>query len=390
MNSNQKIWTFFIDRKGEYCFILAFLLLTFGKALGLNSYDRSYKLLFVVSLLFVGIKILYGKYSWKNFLVMGIGVGLAGVVYLRSGETTFLFTVLLFCGAKDVDLQKLLKLALPVWLFGIILTIFLALVGIKESTVIPYYAAEKLSDYVTETFVVREYSSYGYGHPNYLFGICLISCMLYLFVRYHVLRWYDLLLTGLPMLVVFKLTFCRTGLVLFCLTWLLIAWSKFWKRKEKQAAMLPFFLIVPVVLLCTLVLPRFYDPENPVMAVINGIFTGRIRLIVSWLNAFPITLFGQHCIGAEGFLDSLYPSLLLKGGVVSLLFYVGLFLLIQYQCWKKRDWRSLVMLSVMIVYGVMEEGPANVILNPFLLVLFDRNSCLGGKDGAKAKDSPCS
>lgn len=386
----KKIWTFLTDHKGEYCFILAFLLLTFGKALGLCSSDKIYKLMFAVSLLLIGIKILYGKYERKDFLVMGIVVGLAGMVYLRSGETTFLFSVLLLCGAKDVDLQKLLKLALPVWLSGIILTVVLAAVGIKESTVIPYYAAENLSDYVTETFVVREYSSYGYGHPNYLFGICLISCMLYLFVRYQVLKWYDLLLTGLPMLVVFKLTFCRTGLVLFCLTWLLIAWSKFWERKEKPAAMLPFFLVVPAVLFCTLVLPRFYDSENSVMAVINGIFTGRIQLLVSWLNAFPVTLFGQYCTGVEGFLDSLYPSLLLKGGVVSLLFYVGLFLLIQYQCWKERDWRSLVMLSVMIVYGVMEEGPANVILNPFLLVLFYRNRCLGGKDGAKAKDSPCS
>lgn len=386
----KKIWTFLTDNKGENSFFFAFLLLTFGKALGLNSYDKAYKLMFLLSLLFVGIKILYGRYNWKEFLTMGTVVALAGVVYLSSGETTFLFTVLLLCGAKEVNVQKIFKLALPVWLFGIILTASSAAVGIRESTVIPYYAAEELTDYISKNFVIKEYSSYGYGHPNYLFFVCLLSCMIYLLLRYHTLRWLDVVITGVPMVLLFRLTHCRTGLLLFGLMWIMIIWVKFWEKKQKPQAMLLFFLIVPIVLLCTLVLPWFYDPENPVMIILNGILTGRIHWLITYLSSFPVTLFGQYCTGVNGFLDSLYPSLLLKGGMVSLVFYVGLFLIAQYKSWKKRDWIGLVMLSIMIIYGVMEESPANVILNPFLLLVFDKGACYGEKDGAKAKNSACS
>ena len=87
-----------------------------------------------------------------------------------------------------------------------------------------------------------------------------------------------------------------------------------------------------------------------------------------WLETFQVTLFGQVCSGMSSFLDSIYPSLLLKNGVLSLGLVVSVFLYIQIIQYKNRNWKGLIAITMMIIYGVMEESPINIILNPFLIL----------------------
>jgi len=102
---------------------------------------------------------------------------------------------------------------------------------------------------------------------------------------------------------------------------------------------------MPSMFLLTYLCSVFFDPQNPVFASIDTLFSGRLRLGHSGLDKYGISLTGQwiemigngranEVVGEYNFIDSAYLMILLQNG---LLFFAVIILLNQYIVKKYRN-----------------------------------------------------
>lgn len=345
---------------GEYqeiyywIFILA---MTGMNSAGLNSVDLIYKVIFVVATLFLLLKMAVTDFTLKEVLVMAVFTVLLGANLLRNGEKTVILTAMGIFGAKNVSLEKTLKYALWLKTALTVGTLTLAAVGVIEN-------ATKELPKNGEMYTIY---CYGYYHPNMAFANIMVLLLLAILVYGDRLKWYAYAVGTVIMLAAYKVFFCRTGLVIWAVLCLMVLGYRLTRRWKWEKVYMTLLAAVPIVLATlTLILPLWARKNEQVAGWLDFYLTGRIRRLNYFLDDVGVQLLGH--VPREPF-DSIYFHLLYNYGWVLFVFCILAYCAGMWYCSKKGKFYETIGLSIMAVYGFMEQLPLSVLWNLPLLYL---------------------
>jgi hypothetical protein len=338
-----------------------YVLLVLAKGLGYSSGSPFYNMFFCVAAVFWLGKMLLTDYSLREIVWIAVFLLISLWMYAKLGELTGILLLMTVAGTKNCNFEVIMKLTMVVWGLSVAVVIACSAVGILEQTPL------LISD---NNYLPRYVYGFAYGKQNLLFlsGFLTVTAILYVyFDRLNVL-W--LLGTMIPMMFLYELTYCRTGILLFGLLWVMIGWEKITKWKGyHHIYSLAYVIGFAISLLATV----FYSPGNLGMQKINHLFNGRIDIAHAYFGTVGFSLFPRDVsifsFNLNRIIDNLYMSLAITSGLVVAVLFVFLMTKTSRLLCKKNCYRELIFMVIFAIYAVLEEFPLNPSMNSFILLL---------------------
>ena len=351
-------------------YYISFLSLVFAKSLGFYSGDLEYKLIMAFSMLFLGLKLLFTKYTLKEVMIMAI-VGLyAMFIFVKTGYVTFTITILTVLGLKNVDIPDLMKKTLFVRIICISVLVTASVSGIVGNAV-----KDQFEDGLTY--------SYGFQSPNEFMVNIFITVALILYLNYKKLNILHFLLSIYAFYAVYRVTNSTTGFMLGMFLVFVFLCLMLFDRLGKPGYVLKKIIgaaVIPTSLLCfigTFVMSVFFDVNNKFMFMLDQLITGRLKIQHQyWLN-YGFSLLGKDISRAaarwdgvqinNGFLDSNYWCSFDKYGFVTEMFFIACLVFASWYFYKKKNYNLTIIINTLCLYGLMEDFLISSVVNPFLL-----------------------
>lgn len=345
---------------GEYqeiYFMIFILAMTGMTSAGLNSEDRIYMMIFIAATVVLLLKMAVTDFTLREILVMALFTVLLGIIFLRSGEKTLILTAMGIFGAKNVSLDKVFKYALWLKTALTVGTLTLAAVGVIENVALDLPKnGERYTVYC-----------YGYYTPNMAFANIYVLLLLAILVYGDKLKWYAYVIGTAIMLAAYKVLICRTGLIVWGVTCLMVLGYRLTRRLKWEKIYMALFTAVPVVLAAlTLVLPMWARKNEDVRSTLNYYLTGRFIHINRFYDEIWHLTLGS---GTREPFDSIYFTVLYNYGWVVFVLCLLAYCVGMWYCNKENKFYGTIGLGVMAVYGFMELLPLSVLWNLPLLYL---------------------
>ena len=342
---------------GEYqeiYFMVFMLAMTGMTSAGLNSEDRIYMMIFTAATVMLLLKMAVTDFTLAEVLVMALFTVLLGIIFLRSREKTLILTAMGIFGAKNVSLDRALKYALWLKTALTVVTLTLAAVGVIEN----------VAQDLPKNDEVRTVYCFGYYSPNMAFANIYVLLLLAVIVYGDRLKWYAYVAGTGIMLAAYKVLVCRTGMVIWGVTCLMVLGYRLTRRLKWEKVYMALFTAIPAVLAAlTLVLPIWARENVEVDRTLNFYLTGRITHISQYFDGI-----GRLVLGAEirEPFDSVYFHLLYNYGWIVFVLYLLAYCVGMWYCNRKSKFYATIGLGAMAVYGFMEHLPLSVLWNlPF-------------------------
>lgn len=340
-------------------------------------------------------RIIVGKCKYLSSTLFAILFAFAGILmfityFLSISRGGINLTLILFAliGAMDVKADKVLLSGICGNLVMIINNVVSTAIS-DQGSLFNDFQDRKYSVLGNNIFYVSKlnnFSSTDLGaHYFWIFAA-------YLWVRGKKITWGEILaLFGLNCLV-YALSASNTTLlcscIIFTLAVILKLWTKFSVKSESLTYNKVIIVLQKLLGYCSkfsfiifaaigIILALSYDIADPVSSRLNYLFHYRLSLGFRGITEHGINLFGSpdpfygmnsSVDGFYNFLDSSYVSLLVKSGVLMLLFYVGSMTIIQFR--HKKYLYGLLIIAVCALSCLEEHHLAEMSYNMFLLILF--------------------
>lgn len=356
------------NRNARAAYYIYFLSMIALKALGLSSNDKIFKIIFIISLAFLALKIIYTEYKPQELIVVISLVLLSSIGFFRAKEQTYFLAAISIAGMKGIHFKDLCRKTF--WVHSVFS--FIAVVG----SMLGYFQD---NIYVLNEETGAAYHTYGYSDFNVLFVNMFIIAALLIYIRYEKLGIWEFILTNILMLWTYRASHSRTGYILFFGMWLLILLDKLVLKEHTKKKLYNIYTLAPwVMVVLSFVLPYLYElfGKTKIMYEINHVLTGRVFIMNYYLKLYPFTLFGntyEFWLNNAGeileIVDNLYVTIYLYSGLVMLVLYVvGVFALLRKLYCRRYD-IELILVAILSVYAFMEEFPLNPTVNPFAVML---------------------
>lgn len=343
----------------EIFYMLFLLPMTGMTSMGLNSEDRIYLYVFAVATLFLLLKMAVTDFTWREIVIMGVFTLLLGANFLRNGEKTLILTAMGIFGAKNVNLDKVMKYAL--WEKAVLTvgTLTLAATGVIENVAfeLPKHG---------EMYTIY---SYGYEIPNMGFANIFVIVLLAVVVYGDKLKWYAYMIGMAVIIAAYKLFICRTGLVVFGMLCIMVIGYYVMQSIEKQRVYTKVFSFIPFIMaIFTIILPIVTRKSQEISAKINEILNGRLWQVGAlylydeikglWLGHMPSQNF-----------DNMYFQLLYNYGWILFGTCLVAYAIGIWYCSLKEQYYVIIALGSMAIYGYMELLPLSILWNLPLIYL---------------------
>lgn len=352
-------------KNAAIAYYIYFLTMNFAKGIGMSSQSPFYNALFMSSLLFLAIKLVYTKYTKQEMITMVVLVCLGMLFVIRAKEKTMLFAVLAVIGTKGIDFKDLMRKTFYVRLASIVIIRLLCEYGFLED-------ADK-----TQAPLGKILHSWGYSDPNTLMVNIFIIMALFIYINYERLNIIHCLITIAIAYIGFQQSYSRTGYALFFLLWFIIFCDKITKRVRVRKVSYFILSMMPLIIcVLTFTLAMHFKKTNVVLEAINQALTGRLFIMNYYINLYPFTLLGNtyqfwlsHAGGILAIVDNLYVTIYIYSGIVMLVAYVGAMCYMLLKFSKLGYYEEVIIVSVLSIYAFMEEFPLNPVVNPFCILL---------------------
>lgn len=328
--------------------------------------------------LFLLKMVLYDRYKMIEFLTGTFLLGLGVLIIINSGEKMPLFWFLILLSAKDLDFDRILRLAMIITGMMIIITIVGSLIG----TVINLRYTRMFEDSVK---IIR--NSVGFIYPTD-FGARIFYFMLGIFylLRDKICKTFCLL--GLiPTILVY--TFSRAKLDSLCMLMLCVGYFGLSIKNSKSNKLQAIYgnkkiissiicWAMPILAVVMLVLTMMYgDNPSQQMRELDIFLTHRLKYGYAALSEYKFTLFGQSIdmIGMGGttvhpdnynFVDCSYLYCYLKYGMIYAILVVGIYVCASYKKINDKYFLFSVLLiaiNSMIAHHLAEVGYVIFMIN---------------------------
>lgn len=335
----------------EVFYLLFLLPMTGMSSMGLNSEDRIYLYVFAVATLFLLLKMAVTDFTRREIAIMAVLTLLFGVNFLRNGEKTLILTVMAIFGAKNVDLDKVMKYAL--WEKAVLTvgTLTLAATGVIENEMVT----------LPKNGSLVEIYCYGYYSPNMAFANIFVVLLLINVVYGDKLRWYWYAIESTVMIIAYKVLFCRTGLIVWSVLCLTVLLYRLLTKFKKNTIIMNCYIMLPLILGgASIVLPIVAWNNYEFSCIINKLLNGRIDLI-NQVHYEKWNIVLGHIPNRP--FDNMYFTLLYNYGWLIFIFCLVAYTFGMWYCNKKGQHYVVISLGIMAIYGFMELLPLSVLWN---------------------------
>lgn len=325
--------------------------------------------LFQLTFLLCLIKVILTEYSWKEYGIIGICLGLGAVSYFVTGRNDIIRIAMFVAACKGIDMEKCLKLVFYLTLLGCAVIMLMSLAGIGGALSIT-------QDYGRGSEETRY--TLGLGHPNALQCMVWALTTLGLYLYSKKIRWMYYPVILLVNVFFFMLTGSKTGLLagIYTILFFFIA-----SRVKKPLAVKLFAgcniavaalsILISVLIakdamcLWNLYVEGIYSNKVQFYIPLDRILTGRISsLIETRVHAGVMeswSLFGEPGNGAYYF-DLGWIRLFYWYGVIPALTTVIVLFVFLIYFYQKRKLEEMVLISAFALFTVIEAHAVSVYL----------------------------
>lgn len=341
----------------EIFYLLFLLPMTGMNSMGINSDDRIYLYVFALATVFLLLKMAVTDFTWREIVIMGVLTLLFGMNFLRNGEKTLILTVMAIFGAKNVNLDKVMKYAL--WEKAVLTvgTLTLAAAGVIENAEV----------WLPKNGVWMTIYGYGYYHPNMAFANIFVILLLAVVVYQDKLKWYVYAIGTIILSVAYKVLICRTGMLVWGVLCIAIIGYAIANRFHKVNLYMDLYPAIPVLLsICTMVFPIIAKRNQVFSQWIDALLNGRVKYIGEVYDQIRYLIMGH--IPQKAY-DSMYFDMLYNYGWI--LFGIGLvaYVVGMWYCNRKGQYYITIALGIMAIYGFMELLSLSALWNLPLIYL---------------------
>ncbi len=304
---------------------------------------------------------------------------LSGIIFYFSRKTYVLLTVLIIWSMRKVEFKEILKYALPTMFITFVAIIALSLVGI-----IPNWSSERADG------GIRYYLGYQFATiPSTYFFVILLTRF---YQKGKDIKLEEIIFELLISIYLYLKTDSRTGFYLSFVVLATIAIYKyadklnikkviekksFKKFLKKLCVSLPIIMLIISVLMIV-----FYGIGNSYALKINQSLSGRLKYTLKGLLKYDIKPFGSNVTwngwGGYGhitienfdynFVDNSYIYLLIDCGAIFLTVFTIAYTLLLVHAYKKNDYKLIIVLSLILIWSLIEPNILNIDKNLFLLL----------------------
>jgi hypothetical protein len=302
--------------------------------------------------------IFYTRYSKRQFCYIAIAFIIFFISYLKSTDDTLLIGFILVIGAKNIDLEKVMKYIFVTQIISCATIILLSLIGMIDNIYI------NSSYSFSSSTIIR--NSYGFSHPNTLaakiFQICLLWCV----INYKKFRLKDYIIISIAAILVEKICYSRTITILIILMILLIFVVKLIEKGHINKLIKVFKYTLILAIITSIYFTINYSESNNLMVMINGYLSNRIYFANVLLDRYGFSIFGQNIelissIEAarlnvsRSILDIAYMHLLIRYGIFSSIIFLGLYYKLIKKSIVERNYNILIALVIYVISGLAEK-----------------------------------
>lgn len=309
-----------------------------------------------IVLLFTVFLIQSKNYKVKSLLLSLLLVILSLVTCYYSKDRNMLKLVILILAFKDIDFDDFIK---KDFTFKFILVLFVILC---------YFL-----NFTDNILVYREgilRNSFGFSHPNKLGLYLMMMCMDLFYIKREKSLVFPSIFSLITCLFIYLFVDSRTNLIVILLCALTIFMNKFLKNKIVENPISNFFakhLFILLAILSFIVSYKF-SFCNHILATLNQILSNRLSLNHYFLDAYPINLLGNEVITTKYLiLDNSYINILLRFGLIFLIFMYINFNSITKRLYKEKKYILIIIFVILLFYGFSESFLYKVSANAFLL-----------------------
>ena len=303
------------------------------------------------------------RYRTAELWGVGLLLVVAALTFLYSDDFTVMEFVLIAIAAKDCRPRSVVAV------FGAVKTAALALT-------LGLYAAGALPTLLYENGSKDAYNTFGFVHRNVLGANIAVLCLIWVVLRYRKLKLWDLVLWCAIGAGSYFLAYSRTSLMIMILVIFGAYLFRFLEPWMEKIPHFPRYVCAAILLLfaVSFIGTVFFEAESEFWALVDSVFTKRLRFANQCLEKFGMSLFGQELPFVSSMtaqladtekliLDNSYMrSLLYNGTVPCIVFFAWYLFSARRAC--TRDGMPLVFgLLVFAVYGMSERYMLDVHYN---------------------------
>ena len=355
-----------LKKVGEMSFWIAFvielLIVIVDKSAYINPYES---MLFRLTFVLFGIKIVTTKYSRKEWLCIIIFGAIAALSYLINERDETVRAVVFIASCKDIDLRKMLKTTLLVTFAGSVVLFLLSITGVFGSI-------SMTADFgrgPTPAGSVETRYCFGMGHPNAFQGMLFMMSTLVLYLYADRMKLLHFIFVGVVNVTAYLFTDSNTSLLVMLLTIAGVVLMKYCKalREGKIIYILGALMFVAIVIFSAY--GSCVGRDTPLMYQIDQILNGRFQY-AHFIEAAQLKnwkLFGDAA-NVEYF-DQGFIRLFYWYGIIVGLLYIASNLYLIRCAYKKKDYALLVIVVAYAVFSIMEAHLISVyLLRNYLLL----------------------
>lgn len=330
--------------------VLELLIVVIDKSAYINPIEG---LLFRLTFVLFGIKLVCSRYSLKELIWIGFFGVIAGLCYLASGRDEAVRLVVFVAAFQDVDVKKALKLAFWLTSAGCVLLMLLSITGLYGNL------------YIMDEYDQMNLYCFGLGHPNAFYCMLWALMTLGIYLYHERMKWWHYGLLAAVGMVFFVFTRSKTGILLLLFTVMLTMVMEYWEGiRETKWIYIAGICGVLMLVLFSVWFACYTSYEGPFYPLVDRILTGRITSMNTWEDnggvIYNWRTFSRH--ENTKYFDLGYVRLFYWYGIVPGILSVATVLLLIWNCYKRKDGMTFMMLLSFAVYTMIEAHFISVYL----------------------------
>ena len=318
-------------------------------------------------------------YERSRLLIFGIALGILLVGYFGCHNTTLVLYSTMFLAVEDVSSEWIVKVALFCQSVIFIFTVGLSQIGVIE-------------DIVWEANIrPRHFTGFGWVTTSSILFLFMLFEYIYLKKGRINIAEYTV---GIAMSYwLYKMSDARMTFIVSFLTLTffflfkkIITKAKLIKKIRGILCCIPFLLAV-----ISIMFQYIYNPDNPVLAKVNELLTGRLKLGHNGIEKYGFSLLGKKIewigystnwkSGMEyNYIDSSYLQTALEYGVLVLLLILVLYAILINASIQNGEYVLCWIVIIILLFCVTEPRIVKLAFNPFLLLAVTESRRLFLKD----------
>ncbi|MCR4595873.1 MAG: hypothetical protein K5673_03725 [Lachnospiraceae bacterium] len=364
-------------RIGEIIYLVYFVLMMGARALGMYEGTTVYTVVLVIAMLLFAAKMMVTPHTIREYVIAVILMGIAGIVYMHTGEKGLIVCFSMMLGIKGVDKIRALRygtIAATVCIFGRIITGVFGLLP------------EKYYPQVREGVGLMFRHSLGYAHPNTLHMNVLMLSMLVIFLLTNSLGLrrnssanssdvlYLLVISTVVLLFnlyVFQYSGSRTG-VLAVMAYLIVNMWFYLRKRAGVFERIVCYAAYPIVCFLAIVLPLVI-PDPLFDFVDRTVFTTRFTIARYFWSHNSLSMWGIRLTNPDPQyrtygIDMSQLYVFLQLGLVAFAVIAVMTMWYVHQALKKNHMAELAVLMGTLFAGIWEPFLYNLGFKNFTFV----------------------